>query len=334
MTDWTLLEQSGRYTEIAQLLIDDMNCDLEALAEDPYSVLADSRLVRVEVRDDMGDRCAGGGYYRTEPPTIYLHPTWGRRDNFTLLHELGHHLQQHHIEWGFHLLSLSSAARRLVEEQVSNQIASQILIPAHNDPLKVGMAHPAEVMAGLHTSTSASRSAVVQHVASTLPQNSKWILVVADSAGRVQHAITNYADNQPAKGSQQSGFAALAEEAQDGPLRRPFVEGLRYSNGSELHDMSAEAALDIDGKYVFIALTPQSRFGTGTVIFPEFECTNPSCGRSFTASEARRHCTKCGDPACPLCNRCSCDPLNTGQLCSKCFTRLTPGEVASGSHRC
>ena len=242
------------------------------------------------------------------------------------------HLQQNHPELGFVLLDLSQHGRKLAEEKIGDEIASHLLMPLDDGGPDEVVRHPAEVMAGLFASTSASRSAVLRKVVSLLPGSAKWILAVADVAGVVEHAGSTYSDAQPARGSTQPGLAALAAEAVSGPVRRKFHEGLRYSTGSELHSMMAEAVLDMDGRYVFVALTPEARFGTGEIVWPIFECANAACGRSFEPKWVRRHCDKCGDPACSWCDRCSCDPTNTGVVCDRCFMPWAPAEVDAGRH--
>lgn len=335
MTDWVRLQSEGRYAQVASLLIEECETvDINALAADAYDVISASTEVAVVLQDRLDSACGGGGYYRADPPTIYLHPSILRRDNFTLLHELGHHLQQFHPEWSYVLMDLAPDAALLAEEEVANAVAVQVLMPWVDDALDARDVHPADVMAGLFATTAASRSAVVQRVAGLLPDSAKWILAVADLDGTVQSAATTYADAQPAKGSEQPGFAALASQAMRGPVRRRFSEGLRYSTGSELHDMRAEAVLDADGRYVFVALTPESRFGTGKLIRPSFDCANPSCGRSFEARNVEHCCSKCGHPACTWCSRCGCDPTDTGKTCLNCNMRLTPVELANRSHEC
>jgi hypothetical protein len=335
VTDWEGFQRKGHYREVAALLIGEVaSFDLDALRLDAYGTLDSSHEVSLVLQDGLTSGCGGGGYYRANPPTIYLHPSIRRRDNFTLLHEVGHHVQQHHSEWGFVLLDLSVHARRLAEETVSNEFATQLLMPWGDDPLDSGDIHPADVMVGLFQDSAASRSAVVRRVAGLLPKEAKWILAAADADGVVEFAISTYTDAQPAKGSRQPGFAALADEAQSGPVRRFFGEGVHYSPGSELHEMRAEAVLDPDGRYLFVALTPQARFGTGTVVWPTFECSNPSCGRTFDVKYVTRWCQKCGDPHCSWCGRCACDPTDTGTTCPKCYLRLTPAEVAHGDHDC
>lgn len=336
MTDWNQLEARGRYDLIAAQLIEETDAfDYDALAADPWDALGRYAGLGIEVLADMDDRCAGGGYYRSDPPTIYLHPAIRRRDNFTLLHELGHHIQQNHPEWGFILLDKKDPqARTMAEETVSNEIAAQILIPDDGTTLDSRDSHPADAMAGLYATHNASRSAALQHVRKLLPDNAKWILAVADAAGRVQHAATTYSDYQPAKGSLQPGFAALADEAQAGPVRRTFYEDIRYSSGARLDGMRAEAVVDDDGRYVFVALTPAARFGTGKLYKPKHECSNPACGHVFIASGDMRHCDKCDEPFCPNCGKCSCPPVNPTRYCPDCFMPLTPAELRTNSHEC
>jgi hypothetical protein len=336
VTDWEGLQREGRYGEVAALLIEQFTgYDLDALRLDAYGALNRSSEVNLVLQDALTGGCGGGGYYRAEPPTIYLHPSIRRRDNFTLLHELGHHVQQQHPEWAFVLLDLSPHALRLAEETVSNEFAIQVLMPWDGDPLDSRNVHPADVMAGLFENSPASRSAVVHRVARLLPKEAKWILAVSDANGVVESAHTTYADPQPARASNQPGFAALANEAESGPVRRNFAEGIQYATGSQLHEMRAEAVLDPDGRYLFVALTPQARFGTGRMIWPTFECSSPSCGNTFDAKYVKLvWCEKCGDPHCTRCNRCGCDPTDTGRTCPSCNIRLTQAEVELGNHEC
>lgn len=335
MTDWDALARDAKYEEVAHaLIVEQGGLDLHALGADPLAVLDGFDGLVIEVGDPMGERCAGGGYYRPAPPTIYLHPAIRRRDNFTLLHEFGHHLQRRHPDWNFALMALHRREAVRVEEEVSNQVAVQILMPWKGEKLDARDVHPADVMAGLYATTSASRSAVVQRVRKLLPDSAKWILVAADVNGRVQHAVSTYTDFQPAKESLQPGFAALAGEAQAGRVRRPFSEGLRYRNGSELHEMNAEAVIDHEGRYVFIALTPTARFGSGKQEWPVFECSSLSCERTFRANMVNRHCKSCEGPVCPHCGRCACEIAAARRVCSECHLEWTAGEIAAGEHEC
>ncbi|HEX5908689.1 MAG TPA: hypothetical protein VFY56_16870 [Propionibacteriaceae bacterium] len=59
------------------------------------------------IEEELAESCSGGrGYYDRKTATIYLHPAFARRNNFTLLHEVGHHIQRKDGEWALHQMSL------------------------------------------------------------------------------------------------------------------------------------------------------------------------------------------------------------------------------------
>lgn len=335
MSGWEELLDKHDHSEIALRLIRDADgFDFDALCADAHEELQRSPKVAISLREHLTYGCGGGGYYRPNPPTIYLHPSTPRRDNFTLLHELGHHLQIRHPVWGFLLLDLPHSSRRRTEEAVSDQIASHVLMPWQDGALVAHECHPADLMAGFFGSSTASRSAALMRVKGLLPPSARWILVVAEGDGRVQAAVSTYSDAQPAKDSIQPGFAALASEATSGPVRRIFSEGIVYNTGAVLEDMRAEAVLDYDARYVFVALTPVARFGTGRIGYPTYECCNPACARTFESRAAAGECNRCGEFRCPDCRSCGCETAGSGPTCSNCRMQISPGEIASGTHEC
>jgi len=336
MSVWETLLEKRDSGAIARRLINDCEgFDLEELRDDPYTAFSHSAELSVKLRESLTYGCGGGGYYRAQPPTIYLHPSILRRDNFTLLHEFGHHLQARHPEWAFLLLDLSREPRRRVEEAVCDEVASEILMPWHNGSVVPDDCHPADLMAGFFASCNASRSAVMMKVKKLLPTSARWILVVVDLDGRVQASISTYADPPPAKGSVQQSLVQLAREAMFGPVRRDFPEGIRYSTEGVLDGTRAEAVLDHNGRYLFAALTPAARFGATTgVVYPTYDCSNPACARTFDSRCSQGLCSRCGEPQCPHCGSCGCEPLDSGQTCPRCFLRISPGEIARGTHDC
>lgn len=67
-------------------------------------------------------------------------------------------------EWAYLRLDLSAEVRRGVEEKVSNEVATNVLMPWADGALHARDVHPADVMAGLFATTRASRSAVLQRL--------------------------------------------------------------------------------------------------------------------------------------------------------------------------
>lgn len=293
--------------------------NLAALRDDPFGTLVRSTEISVEIEDGLANTgCGGGGYYRPLPPTIHLHPATSRRDNFTLVHELGHHLQQSHDRWGFALIDMAEGERRKIEEQVSDQFAAQILMPMGDADLRDASFHPADVMAGLFARWEASRSAVLQRVREMLPSDSRWLLAVADLDGVVITSATTYDDPQPPKGFAHDGFRRVAAEAMESAVRREFHEGIEYRTGAVLDGMRVEAAIDHEERYVFIALRPTTVNGSGTWTFPLQECSNSLCEMTFQAKQSSGRCGTCQEFKCPDCHRCGCATVARRAACTVC----------------
>ncbi|MFL0579540.1 ImmA/IrrE family metallo-endopeptidase [Dietzia sp. 179-F 9C3 NHS] len=333
---WGVLGAKGDAAAIAARLIAECTTfDLPALASDPLKTLSGSGVLKVEIEQGLVDTgCGGGGYYRPTPPTIHLHPATSRRDNFTLLHELGHHLQQTHDQWGFTLIDMADGARLTIEEQVSDQIAAQILMPVGEGDFHNAALHPADVMSGLFARSEASRSAVVMRVLKMLPSDSRWILAVADVDGTVISSASSYTDPQPPRGFLQEGFARVASEATYSAVRREFHEGIEYKTGALLDDLWVEGALDYEERYVFLALRPTTVSRSGTWTYPLRECSNPACEAAFDARQSSGRCESCQAFKCPRCKKCTCSTPETSIVCDSCFMVYSRAEMASGTHEC
>lgn len=336
MDGWDELAANRDTRAIAARIIEECTTfNLSALGSDPLGTLSRSTGIKVEIEDDLVDTgCGGGGYYRPSPPTIHLHPAAYRRDNFTLLHELGHHLQQTHDQWGFALIDMADGVRRKIEEQVSDQFAAQVLMPVGAGDRLDASLHPADVMAGLFARLEASRPAIMMRVLEMLPAGSRWILAVADLDGVVTAAASTYDDPQPPKGLAQEGFRRVAAEAVDSAVRREFHEGIEYKTGSILDDLRVEAALDYEERFVFLALRPTTVNGSGTWKYQSQECSSPVCGKTFQTRMSSGRCDSCTDFKCPNCNRCSCTAPPRPTRCPSCFTEYSVAEMASGNHEC
>jgi hypothetical protein len=303
----------------ARIIAECTTFNLAALSDDPLGALVRSAEIAVEIEAGLKDTgCGGGGYYRPSPPTIHLHPATYRRDNFTLLHELGHHLQQTHDQWGFALIDMTDRERRDIEEKVCDQFAAQVLMPVGDADFRDVSFHPADVMAGLFARWEASRSAVLQRVRGMLPTSSRWLLAVADLDGVVITSARTYEDPQPPKGFAQEGFRRVAAEAMQSAVRREFHEGIEYKTGAVLDGMRVEAALDHEERYVFIALRPTTVNGSGTLTFPPQECSNPVCEATFQSNQSSGRCDTCQDFKCPDCHRCGCATAARPAACTVC----------------
>lgn len=316
-----------------QLVLDCTQLSIPALREDPIGAINRYVGINLVYADQDGSGC-GSGYYRPDPPTIYLHHAPWRRNAFTVLHELAHHLQRHHPEWGFHLMDIRDIKQRMrVEEMVCDHFAAEILLPTDQMTDDDLSRHPADVMAGLLLTTTLSRQAAMNAVKDRMPPYAKWILCVVDPQGAVTTSTATYEQYPPSKNHVHLALAALAEQAEDGPVRKSLRNAYTYSTGATLTRMWAEACRDHENRYTFIALRPEQRFGTGEIVDERFICRSPSCDVEFDSTRNLRKCNRCGAPQCPDCGTCSCEPVSTGAQCPHCWCELTPYETQHG-HEC
>lgn len=337
MSIWDQLARKPDAERIAhQLIVECTHVSIPALRADPVGTLdryAGINVVYSQRQAEAG--CGkGGGYYRADPPTIYLHPSSSRRDAFTVLHELAHHLQRHHPEWGFLLMDIRDGHQRLrIEETVCDRFAAEILLPPDQTDEETLASHPADVMAQLFENSQLSRPAVVRAVAGRMPAYAKWILCVIDPKGVVTTSQSTYSGYPPGKNQVHAPLAQLASDAQAGPVRKSMGEAYTYSTGATMTGMWAEACRDHEDRYTFIALRPEKRYGVGQVRDERFVCASPSCSVELDSTRRLRRCQRCNQQCCPSCGTCSCDPVSTGKQCTVCFAELTPYEVRHG-HEC
>jgi hypothetical protein len=114
---------------------------------------------------------------------ILYRPTHSRRENFTLMHELGHHLVAQDIDCLSWLADQPEPARVL--EQLCDQIAADLLIhPDHVAAALDGGPPDAEVVVALFDTTEASRSACAIALARRLPCDG-FIVLIEDGADQV-----------------------------------------------------------------------------------------------------------------------------------------------------
>lgn len=334
MSTWDALAASHDTTAIACQLIEECTqLDIAALRDDPIGTIDRYPGIKL-VYAPHADAGCGSGYYRPDPPTIYLHSSLYRRNAFTVLHELAHHLQRHHIEWGFHLMDIRDTKQRLrTEEMVCDRFAAEVLLPAERIS-DDALCHPADAMAGLYINSNLSRSAVVQNVAMSMLPQARWILCVVDQYGVVTTSKdVNSGQYPPAKGSYHPELAIIAEEAADHPVRKTLAKAFEYSNRATLTDMWAEACRDHENRYTFIAMRPTKRFGLSEVVDERFVCNNVSCDKELDSTRNLRQCPRCKEPKCPECNTCGCETGNTDEKCPDCQCILTLYEVDHG-HDC
>lgn len=327
--EFRILAKARSYRRIAAALVQLEKSrgvlDLDELGGDPEAALHGNVEVTVEYDTNPRQGCSVFGYYKPNPKgqsLIFVHPSLSQsRDDFTILHELGHHVQRQHDAWAEVLFESGHQGGRLLEERVADAFAAEILIPADAIPGS-GSWLSAEALSEVFGRVRASRAAVAMRAIEIAPDNEIATVLVVDSRGRVHFARSSSDEVfAPARGLVQPGIAKLVSEAQRGSGRAsgPLSQGLQAKSGWTQSDLFAEVSLDYTGLYAFAVIRLKQGFGVAPTWqrADEVECSREACGHVFQVTTDIEHCELCSAPKCPECTACDCEP-EQAEFCLSC----------------
>ncbi|MDF2664334.1 MAG: ImmA/IrrE family metallo-endopeptidase [Microbacterium sp.] len=315
--------------------------DTAALANSPEYALHDHPEVELEYTLTPAPGCSVFGVYRHRPgakAVILVHPSLtDMRDNFTILHEYGHHAQRQYPDWVDLRYQLSSRAGDLVEELVSDAFAAEALLPA--DKAMLFRLDSAESLRDYYAHSRASRAAIAMRSITLSNSTTAFVVAVIDLDGRVYFARSS--DDglfAPARGLAQPALAALASDAlrsETQSVRGPVVGGLLTTTGLTRNDLVAELALDPTAPYAFVVLRSENTYGHQPRWAVEVvDCGNISCGIEFEARSSPGQCRACTTFRCPECGSCDCSQRKAS-YCPDCTLEYTAAEAADPRrHEC
>jgi hypothetical protein len=322
--------------ELVQLELERAAVSITDLCNDPFRALESQSDLAVEYSDALPDDCSVFGYYRPSPATIYVHQSLSfERDNFTILHEFGHHVQRQHLEWADLWLALPDREGDRVNEKVADSFAAEILLPEHSVPFSLGTLQAKSIRDG-HTRSCASRQALVMRAVELSPDDERSVVAVSDLEGRVTFSLSTCDEPSPRRGAVQPGLKSLILEAQqnDGWARGRLDGGIVAASGWAREDMVAEVAIDVSKRYAFVVIQPESRYALPRWERVTHECLNPVCEAVFESSDALSICGRCGQPKCPQCGVCACEPAEA-RRCPDCNLELSVAEMSGVTkHEC
>lgn len=342
LRDWA---ETKNYRQIAIELIQLENerglISLVDLGEDPERALEDNPEVTIEYDTSPKEGCSVYGYYRYRPreqSIIFVHPALtSERDNFTIVHEYGHHVQRQHEHWANVRHSYPGQSGLKLEERVADAFAAEVLIPAQTAPPDASWLS-ALTLSEVYGRVRASRAAVAMRAAEIAPSGEQAVVVVADSQGLVTFARACGDDiYTPARGLVQPSVARLIEQAlsSGGHTTGSLTEGIQFGSGWAQQDLTAEVAINHSGNYAFIVIRSAQRFGRRPIWDRvEHECPRSACELVSIVDESISFCEKCNTPKCPDCGGCECEPVPAA-VCELCFMELSVAEQANLSkHVC
>lgn len=308
----------------------------DELRLDPLAVLQARDDIRVEFVEETGagDGCSVAGHYREDPAPPALVVTRSlsyRRQQYTSLHELGHHVQRQDVRL-LRALGRPPLGQQ-IEESACDHFAARILIPDDWANQHMGDRGPsAQSVVDLFRLSQASRAACCVRAAERM--TSPGAIFLLDEDGKVNFTVGHNMP-PPARGSDQS-LTPLVKVALESGWGQ-WTTHLLYSTGGRSDDLYGDVA-PIDGMFVAVVVTDRApwksfapaRPATGRAGTPRlWDCLY--CGESFETYDADR-CDTCRQPRCPE-GHCSC----TGRKekhCPKCNLWLHPVQFREDSRVC
>lgn len=320
----------------AEILLRDC-CDQaqrDHLHNDPLAAVCAWPGVRVVFRDEPAKRsgCGIDGFYDdgVDPPHITITRSLSeRRQAFTALHELAHHLVRDHVELADRLWRTPRGEE--LEERICHAFASLVIFS--DDLLETVFEAPeptAQQVVALFGRSHGSREACC--VAASLRLRQRGYVVLADLNGTVRFAADAHTIYPLARGTTQDD-QLLRDAVNRGRARGATT--LRFPSGATTPELRGDAARD--GDYLFlVAVEGQPPWGHAWDAparqrpgEPEHTCDH--CGHTWQQWEER--CRDCGLPPCPMCGRrCGCRSGARERLCPACG--LMTAAFAPGSAIC
>lgn len=287
----------------------------------------------VKPAESFGGRGAGGwcdGLSIIDSGMILFRPTASRRQNFTLMHELGHHLIDNNVECLIWLADQPDPPRLL--EQLCDQIASDLLISAKDANQVLGQRAPgADAVLELYYRTEASRSACAIAVARKLPCDG-FILLIEEGSTSVFFAA-RARDTRP-YGWRQDTIPAGHPLRQDPPPARALA-WWPYPTGSERREYFVSTATA--GGWTVAVFAENNLFDVPGFHIPQQveedrgNDADISCPCGYRGKTRMWPCQRCGIPECPKCGECDCARRDRKLVaCESCFSMVQPYLIIDG----
>lgn len=277
-----------------------------------------------------GQVCPIDAVYDASSRTIFWKPsTSSGRENFTLLHELGHDLLAQDSDWQLDIMYALGSKGQWAEERIVSAFAARILLP--NDLVEAAFANGVTASAIRHLAgtTQASSSACL---ARALDVSGERMVMLTDLDGTVYFAVGNGEPFAPGRGTHQPAVerAVLrAKNAEDQQFSLRGSDGIVYRSGTTNPWVALDVAVHENLAFVVATPIPRDiRFGEPERFY--LECV-AGCGTSFTADQAPSRCAACSQFRCPRCTGCEC---TDNVLCASCYVALPIALARAGRKHC
>ena len=305
----------------ARRLVDSLDEQVRAdLAADPLSAIQVHLELDVQPAISFAKRGHGGwcdGASIRQGSLILYRPTPGRRENFTLLHEVGHHLlDDDALSW----MADQDDPNRL-REQVCDLVASMLLVPeAVVDGVLAAEPLSARSIPALYDSTEASRSACAVALAQRLPCDG-FVVMVADDEDHVFFGA-RARDTRPYAWAGDPLPPAHPLARSDPPERTRTT--WPYPTGATREYFMSTA--EHDG-FVYAVFAENNLWGVKSITGLHFHnepepdrgnCQRIECPCGYKGTTRWWPCDECKVPTCPKCGKCDCDRRAAREATAMC----------------
>lgn len=322
---------------LACLLIGHIDEDVRTeLARDAWGTIVSSYGIPVSYHPATASQsCSIDGLYTPDPPSISIARAASTpRESFSLLHELGHHLQRRNLDIAAALARIPVKLRSAMAEDVCDAFAAELLLPSATVARILDGTHPSgSVLRRLYQGSEASRAACCVRLAQTMV--TEGYAVLADQEATINFVARAHAEYRVGRGVHQSPDGVIARAIRSGSARDK--DRLTYASGWRSGLYYADATFDGQWVYAVFQTRPPSTWAIGLLTEderrprpPELEC--PHCTSMFEAWA--KACEQCGQVACTDCSRCGCVPRAMFRTCQGCWLQKPVAQFAGDNPIC
>lgn len=295
---------------------------------DPHAAVGLMRdLALIYVDAPPSGACALGAVYDdgTEPARILLRPSGNEaRDNFTTLHEVGHHLLARDETWQYDVRPhLMQDQRRPVEESIVDCFASEMLIPQGLVDETFATGVTARGVWKLADECTASLAACCVRAAH---HPGRHLVLIADLEGRVLFSAHGGGPYPPKRNMTQPAISVAASRtANNESYTLVGNHGIIYSTGNTYTDVSFDAHRR---DHLLVCVVTPTRTDRRVDYGESSTGDCDRCSATFATTASSGFCARCDMWKCPDCHTCGC--TKPTPVCDVCWLEVSALEAQRG----
>jgi uncharacterized protein DUF955 len=311
---------------------------LEWLYRDPKDATVNCFRLSLREATALGERRGAGGWcdglsFTEEGEVLYAPTPFSRRDNFTIAHEIGHHLTDADEDDDLWDWLGDLPERGAFIERTCDAIASQLLLPRDRVRALLGKRRPSGgVLHELFASSEASREACAIAVAERIGCDGFTLLAKADTSTVTFASRFGETRLAPWRGDPLPTSHPLHNLR---PTQTQARESWWPDSRNQRHRYYQHAFRD-DNNWIYAIFAVNDLWNVARLHLPRAEperlrLFQVNCSCSYRGTTTDFPCPVCRKPPCPRCG-CDCDrkaKLPTGQ-CLHCFKTVRSHLIIDG----